>query len=271
MKPVSKALIMRVLTRIVTIAIIAKALSLALLWFLPGEGVNHTAVDSVQPAYARYGFGGMLESTSQAGGSGNAEDPNIALAKINELVLKGLYGKGRHGFVIVALKSAKNKTEIVAVGEPFQGYTLVSIEPQSAIFDYRGERYRVMIDERVTPGAAVIKVAREMPGTELPRQVSRAQIERYSKNIDQVWKDIGVQEVKQGSKITGFKVTRIRLGSLFSELGLRQGDVIVKVNNKPLDSYAIAMEIYQKIDRLDALELVLLRNNQEQEILYEIH
>ena len=273
MKPVSKALLMKMLTRVVAIAILAKALSLALLWFLPGEGVNFTTVDSVQPAYGRYGFGVMLEHGGKEKRTTMSSKGSVSSsATIDELVLKGLYGNGNYGFVIIALKSAKNKTEVVAVGEAFHGYTLVSIESDGAIFDLRGKRYSVRIDEGGMPNTSAAEVAYAAPEAEqVQQQVSRSQIDSYSKNIDQVWKDIGIQEVKRGEQITGFKVIRIREGTPFAELGLRQGDVIVKVNNKPLDSYAAAMEIYQKIDRLDALELVVLRNNQEQEILYEIY
>lgn len=272
MKPVSRLFVMKLLTRVAIIVITAKALSLAMLWFLPSEGINRTSVDAVQPAYSRYTFEAMLENPRKGGkASAAVKGSASASATIDDLVLKGLYGKGTYGFVIVALKSAKNKTEVVAVGEPFHGYTLVSIEAGSAIFDYRGKRYKVMIEEAGTPNTSVLRTAKTMAETEPMQQVSRSQIDSYTKNLDQVWKDIGIQEVKKGAEITGFKVTRIRAGTPFAELGLRQGDVILKVNNKPLDSYAAAMEIYQKIDQLNALELVVLRNNQEQEIIYEIY
>ena len=50
-----------------------------------------------------------------------------------------------------------------------------------------------------------------------------------------------------------------------------EGDVIIKANNKELKSYADALDIYKKIGTLQALELVVLRNNQEKEIVYEIY
>ncbi|MDX1294951.1 MAG: PDZ domain-containing protein [Sulfurimonadaceae bacterium] len=272
MKPVSKEVIMQLLTRSLILIIVAKAISLAMLWFLPGEGVNHTAAVSAQPAYQRYTFNVMLEqSSAKAAASKVSTVSTGSHATVRDLVLKGLYGKGESGFVIVALKSNPKKTEVVGIGESFHGYTLVSIQPQSALFDYRGTRYTVTIEaSKPLPANALTKVAApEESGA--PKQVARYQINNYTSNLDQVWHDIGIQEVRKENKITGFKVTRIRAGTPFAELGLRKGDIIIKANNKTLDSYAAAMEIYKQIDNIKAVELIVLRNNQEKEIIYEIY
>ena len=66
-------------------------------------------------------------------------------------------------------------------------------------------------------------------------------------------------------------MTRIKAGTPFATLGLRQGDIIIKANNKPMTSYKDALEIYKGIDKLEALQLIVLRNNQETEIVYEIN
>ncbi len=271
MNPASKELLMGLLTRLVAIMIAAKALALALLWFLPGEGVDMTRSASVQPAYHRYGIDAMLSA-----GPATPEGPATATSthtRITDLILKGLYGKERKGFVIIALKTQPEATEVVTVGEAFQGYTLISIHPQSALFEYRGKEYSVMIDTAEISAAPfeASAPAAESDAAEAPSQVSREQINSYTKDLNLVWQDIGIREVKNGQKIDGFRIVRIRPGSPFAELGLQRGDVIVKANNKQLDSYAAAMEVYEQIDRLQALELVILRNNQEKELVYEIH
>jgi type II secretory pathway component PulC len=54
-------------------------------------------------------------------------------------------------------------------------------------------------------------------------------------------------------------------------LGLREGDVIIKANNIELKSYKDAIDIYNGLDQLDAVQIVVLRENQEVELVYEIH
>ena len=269
MNPASKELLMGLLTRLVAIMIAAKALALALLWLLPGEGVDMTRSASVQPAYHRYGLDAMLSAGPAA--EGPAATTAAAHTRITDLILKGLYGKERKGFVIIALKTQPEATEVVTIGEAFHGYTLISIHPQSALFEYRGTEYSVMIDTAEIAAEPFEAPAADTGAAEAPAQVSREQINSYTKDLNRVWQDIGIREVKNGQKIEGFRVIRIRPGSPFADLGLQRGDVIVKANNKQLDSYAAAMEVYEQIDRLQALELIILRNNQEKELVYEIH
>ena len=88
---------------------------------------------------------------------------------------------------------------------------------------------------------------------------------------EQLWKDIAISEVKKGKKIEGFKVTRINKDSKMALLGLQKGDLIVKVNNIALKSYKAAMDIYAKIDKMTTIQIVVIRNNQEKELIYEIN
>jgi general secretion pathway protein C len=268
MNPASRELLMWLLTRLAIIFLAAKAASLAMLWFLPGEGVNMAQAASMQPTYHRYVLDSML-AAPQREGRGPSAAVLPAQTDVTGLILKGLYGKEEEGFVIIALESKPEETEILTVGEAFHGYTLRSIYPQSAVFEYHGKAYRVAIEAAELPPESYA-VQEEALGT-VPTQISREQVNNYTKNLEQIWRDISIREVKKGKKILGFRVTRIKPGTPFADLGLKKGDIIIKANNKTLDSYAAAMEIYQEIDRLKAVELVVLRKNQEKELVYEIY
>jgi len=67
------------------------------------------------------------------------------------------------------------------------------------------------------------------------------------------------------------KKIRIDPNSKFATLGLRKGDVIIKANNIPLKSYRDAMNVYKNINKFDAINIVVMRNNQEKELVYEIN
>jgi len=56
-----------------------------------------------------------------------------------------------------------------------------------------------------------------------------------------------------------------------ASLGLQVNDIIIKANNVRFVSYADVLNIYKHIDKLDALQLVVMRNNQEVELVYEIN
>ncbi len=267
MNLVSKKWVIALLTRIVIIVIFAKMAALGMLWVLPGEGVEQPKETSVVPSYHRYTFGKppkqeyVKPSVAASAGRG---------IQISDMVLRGLYRTKSGGYVIISGKGA-GKSELIGIGEVYNGYTLQSINADSAIFMRNGQRYTLGLERSTSGLQTVAPAAPVKASTGGSHEVKREEIDFYSKNIDKIWKDIGIQEVRKGGELNGFKVTRIRPRSPFSKLGLRKGDVIIKANNKPLKSYADAMNIYKNIATLDALELVVLRNNQEKELIYEVH
>ena len=246
---------MKVIRNLLIIVMVAKALSLVVLWYFPGEGVNYHPIASKMPEYKRYSAQNIIraaqrpdaESATAAAGE-TAYGPNIS-----NMVLKGLFKPKEGGFIIIALKAKPDDSEVIGIGDAYQGYTLKKVLDNGALFDKHGQNYSLYFSEeaqngRLVPGREDIQAAEE--GI---KQVAKSDITYYANNAKQIWEDIGIVEVKQDGNITGFKVTRI------------------KANNKPMTSYKDAIAIYKGIDKLQALELVVLRNNQETEIVYEIY
>jgi len=271
MNIISKPQLLRVLSRIFILIIIAKVLTLLLFWFLPNEGINYRTSASVTPEYHRYQLQGMLTSTPKSShqpeviGGGENRPQGIS---ISNMLLKGLYKRNTGGFIIVAKKSTPEKSTVLGLQEVFGGYTLVEIVDDGAIFERSGARYTLLLST-VKQSPVVMQATKVDEGH--PHQVARHDIANYAQNFDQIWKDISIVPLKKEGKIQGFKVTRIRANTPFAQLGLKRNDIIIKANNKPMTSFADALAIYQGIDKLEAIELVVLRNNQEKELIYEIY
>jgi type II secretion system protein C len=102
------------------------------------------------------------------------------------------------------------------------------------------------------------------------KEVTRSDINSYASNPSKIWKDISIVPLKSAGKIIGFKVTRIKKSSKMATLGLQKGDVIIEANNIKLSSFKDAIKLYENIDKLNTISLIVLRNNEEKEIIYEI-
>ncbi|NPA60092.1 MAG: PDZ domain-containing protein, partial [Epsilonproteobacteria bacterium] len=188
------------------------------------------------------------------------------------MILKGLYGSKTKGFVIVAMKSSPKNTSLISIGESYQGYTLKAIFLDNAKFT-KGKTDFILSLEKVKNSSNLISKLNQSQTTEMEKSsvVSRNDIAYYAKNPNQIWRDISIKEIRNGKKIGGFKVTKINPNSRFAKLGLKRGDVIIKANNIRLQSYRDALEIYKNIDKLDAVQIVVKRGNQEVELVYEIN
>ena len=64
--------------------------------------------------------------------------------------------------------------------------------------------------------------------------VDKSLIEHYAKNMDDIYKNIGIREIKKGNDLDGFSISFVRKGSPFEKLGVRRGDVI-KVDQRSKD------------------------------------
>ncbi len=276
MKNLSSDAIIKVVFKTLIILIITKLISLVVMFFLPDSGVTKPKTYSKIPNYARYSVKTMVtpakikKAVVQTQTTSSSSAP---VSQISNMLLKGLYGNGKNSIAIVAMKSKPKATSVVSIGEIYGGYRLKKVTQNSAIFSRGGKDFTLLIKEDKTK-----KSLREITKGQAPafvettnHAVSKADINHYAKHYKDIWKDIGIVESKKNGKLQGFKVTRIRTGSPFAQLGLKKGDLIIKANNKKINSYADAIDIYKHIDKLNAVEIVVIRNGSEKELYYDIY
>jgi len=273
MKKISNSSLLAIITRLLVLLVVAKFIMVGLWWYLPSDSIELKTKNNFIQAYKRIDFSNMIKKDKVK----EVVKPKVVSTdvSITSMLLKGLYGSKKKGYIIVAMKRKPKSTSIIGIGEVFQGYTLKSILKQSAVFTRGGKNF-VLEFKKMKKGSYIKPVRRSNKNKmkavpSIPNRVSKKDISDYSKDPSKIWREISISEVKEGKKIKGFKINRIKAGSKFAVLGLRQGDLIIKANNVRLESYRDAMNIYKNINKLDAIEIVVLRNNQEVELVYEIN
>jgi len=268
MKKISNSTMISVITKLFILLIIAKSIALGFYLYLPDQGQELKLKTSYQPQYQRVDFKNMLSSQIRTNKPTSSPKKSSG-AKISNMILKGLYGSKTNGFIIVAMKKAPKKTTILSIGEIFQGYKLKRIGKNSAVFIKNNKEY-VLSFKKVDIKSNITKVKNTSNGNN-DKSISRKDIKYYAKNTKQMMKDISIREIKDGKNLKGFKVMKIRKNSKMASLGLKKGDLITAVNNTKLKSYQDAFKIYGDIDELDFIQLVIIRNNEEMELEYEIN
>ncbi|MFA5233626.1 MAG: PDZ domain-containing protein [Sulfurimonas sp.] len=275
MSKISNSFVVKFIMRLVILFAVAKSVSLMILWYLPKEGVTQSSNKNYVATYQKVDFKIMLQNVEKGNiaaieGAGNSKvNKGTTIAN---LMLKGIYATQKKGFVIVTKKANPSQAAIVALGERYEGFTLSSIIKQSAIFYKNNEEYVLELEAVNSNGQRVIKGEKNVDSEHGDKvDVSKEDISFYTKNPEEVWKEISITEVKDGEDIKGFEVKEIKAGSKFESLGLKKGDVIVKVNNVVLKSYKDAIDIYQNVGDISGISLVVMRDNQEVELVYEVN
>lgn len=269
----SNSKLISILSKLLILLVVAKTISLSVWWFCPSEGVELNIKENYQPKYQRVNFKNMIIKEKQEVAKDTKTTQADSGISITNMILKGLYGTKERGFIIVAMKSTPKATSIIEVGESFGGYKLTSILKNGATLYKNGSDFILNLD-KIKATASITRVVKDKVAisvVDAPSKVSRGDIAYYAKNPKQIWRDISIREVKDGKKIVGFRVFKINPDSKFATLGLKKGDLIIKANNVKLESYRDALQIYKKIDKLDTIQIVVIRDNQEVELVYEIN
>ncbi len=100
--------------------------------------------------------------------------------------------------------------------------------------------------------------------------VSREEVESAKTNMSQLMTQVRIVPNFSEGKPDGFKLLSIKRGSLFDRLGLRNGDVIRKINGVPLDNPEKVFEVYEGLESGQSIAVDILRGKREQTFNYEL-
>jgi general secretion pathway protein C len=97
------------------------------------------------------------------------------------------------------------------------------------------------------------------------RTLRRSQIQKALGNINTVMSQANIRPHSEG-----FQITRIRPTSIFRRLGLRNGDIITAVDDRPIQSVDDAMGIWQNLTARGETSIRLKRRGRTRIIEYRI-
>ena len=135
-----------------------------------------------------------------------------------------------------------------------------------------GQATTVRARPRPTPGAG----SEEEPSGEISKTgddkytIDGSYIDETLSNLSQIATQARIVPSFKSGKANGFKLFSIKPGSIYSKIGLQNGDVIQKVNGYEINSPDKALELYQKLRDAQNVSLEILRRGQPKTFGYEI-
>lgn len=105
--------------------------------------------------------------------------------------------------------------------------------------------------------------------------INRMEPNRYRVKRELVMKELQSGEIfKQVLVIPqekgGFSINRIKEGSMAEVIGLRVGDTIHKINDKPLTNVTDVLDLYKNLDSLEKIDVEISRMHEVQRLHYEL-
>ncbi len=159
--------------------------------------------------------------------------------------------RARDGFSIAAVECS-SKSVTLAVGDVRDGVEVVSIEQQLLTVRRMGRLeqigWRVVAPTLMVPAGA--------------RPLSRAVVEQLMQNPAALMEQAQLFPALIAGRLSGFRARWVKEGSLVASLGLKAGDVIMKVNGQPLDNMERLFSLLQGLASARRFEVELERNGQ---------
>lgn len=100
--------------------------------------------------------------------------------------------------------------------------------------------------------------------------VERTEVDNALANLSQVATQARIVPSFKNGKPNGFKLFSIKPGSIYSKIGLKNGDVIQKINGYEMNSPDKALELYQKLKDASSVSIELQRRGQTKNFSYSI-
>jgi len=251
------------------------------LW-LPSTGVNHMAQKGGKALYYRVK---LTPNEAAAPVTTPTKKPvKKASGSIKDIKLLAIYNASD---VTVVTVEHKSKTKVLSRGDDVNGFVLQGAGNNFATFSKSAKTYKVLLLKGKSSGKSTLKTVPDLhPLKKRPKAkkaqgditdagdhkvIDRSLLDHYAKNMDDIYKNVGIGEVREGKDLAGFRITFVRKDSPFAKLGIKRDDVIKSINGQEINSYNAAFGVYKNIQNIDNLTLVIQRGKEEMELEYEIN
>jgi general secretion pathway protein C len=245
--------------------------------YLPASGVNQSEDVGGKSLYYKV----KLSSNKLAPKKVVKKEP---VGSIKDIELLAIYNASDATVVTVKYKG---KTKVLAGGDIINGFMLEGAGSTYATFSKGNKMYRVDLikgksnnKSSIRSSTAFVPKSKEKASSEPVGEVTdagdhkivdKSLLEHYTNNMDDIYKNIGITEVKKNGQIIGFRISFVKRGSPFAKLGIKRGDIIKSINGQEINSYNAAFNVYRSMKDVENLTLTIIRGKKEMELEYEIN
>lgn len=196
---------------------------------------------------------------------------SLALATLSaDIALSGVVvaRSGRHAAVLVS----EGRTRSVVAGDRAFGCDVTLIQP--ARVELRcGAEARTLTLSPAGPAAAR-RLPQESAGPEPPPAdvtITRADLDaRLQNEMSRLMTETTLVPVTSRGQVAGFTLSRIPPGTILETLGLKAGDILVSVNDTPVDSFTTLVGLWPRLQTASGVKAQVVRDGKPVDISVNI-
>jgi general secretion pathway protein C len=192
-------------------------------------------------------------------------------APINAKLLGTAPGAGIESFAIIE-DAGNKKQQLYRVGDKFQNRTLAAVQWDRVVLkSEQGDEVLKIVEPSSKPGPAPAEGNTTIQQSgENQFVIDRTEVDKALENMNQLFTQIRAVPHFQDGKAAGFRLFAIKKDSVFDKLGLKNGDIITRINGNDLTDPARAMGLIQELRNQGRVTVDVNRNRQLSTLNYEI-
>jgi len=184
--------------------------------------------------------------------------------KLKLVLLGTVCSNNNSGFAVIE-DTDKRKQELCRVGDTVASAEVIKILHGKVILRVDDRDELLTIKESGTGRTPGKKTAASPKGK---ITVSKTDIDKAFKNMSQMLTQVRIRPYFSEGKPDGFLVSRIKQGSIFQKMGLKNGDVIQGVNDSPIGSADDMLGLYKELQSGSEITLNIKRRGKQETLKY---
>ena len=202
------------------------------------------------------------------------DEVDISALKETELKLKlwGTVSGGAGGSYAVIEDTKMRQQNLYRENDQIQNAVVKEIHREKVILDVEGA-LEVLQMEKMASAGGKTKLSRNKRKAEPTRSnisIKRDKIDAAVNDLNSLMKQVRIRPHFKDGQPDGLTLSGIRSKSIFSEMGLRNGDVIIGVDGTTIESVDDALKLYENLQSSTAVQVQLRRRGQLKTIDYKI-
>jgi general secretion pathway protein C len=184
-------------------------------------------------------------------------------------------GGDRDSYAVI--EDAKERAQnLYKIDDQVQNAVIKEIHREKVVLMVNGD-YEILEMQEMKSGPAVRRASARQRETQRELQpassnisIKRKKIEDAVGNVNTLMKQVRIRPHFKDGQPDGLTISGVRSGSIFSDMGLRNGDVIVGVDGRKIESVDDALSLYQNLQSASNVQVQIRRRGRLQNIDYQI-
>jgi general secretion pathway protein C len=172
----------------------------------------------------------------------------------------------------------KRRQELYRVGDKVKNATLKAILQEKVVLSVDGKDEILTMEEPSSRRSSSSSTIRQTPSlsravtprrrtSSVTRTIRRSDIQQTLENVGDL---MNQARIVPADSDDGFQLSNIKSGSLFAKMGLRNGDIVQGVDNRPITGTEDVVSFYEELGSASNITLDIIRNGREMSLPFRI-